>query len=376
MPLETRVFAIPKDPQHPEQYQDAYGLDAAEAVAVVADGVSSAIFSRQWANILVDAVPADIPNPTEKDCFAAWLAQRRQEWSEQIDTSGLAWFQKAKLPTGAFSTLLWVRVMRSEAEEPGSFGALRLHGFAIGDSCLFHVRGGETVRTFPLQNADQFQDNPIVLGSVDLGRDDFLEFNELDEHCYHDDLLVLCTDAVAEWALRESEAGNPPNWDEIWHMNDGQWEDLVAQLRETRQMRYDDTTLLLLRVVPKLAGPELAEPELAEPETAELELAEPEAKPVEEQSEQTSPIAEAVKAIEAAAANEATGESPEAVTEPPAEQSSEEAADDDWAKKFKSAGEQFTEGLEIASGQALRGLKKWKDKAVRKYRDKLKKDQK
>ena len=374
MPLETRILAIPKDSEHPEQFQDAYGLDAAEGIAVVADGVSSAIFSRQWANILVDAVLADTPNPAEKDHFAAWLAQRRQEWSEQIDTSGLAWFQKAKLPTGAFSTLLWVRVLPTESDEPGSFGALRLHGFAIGDSCLFHVRGGETVRVFPVQNSDQFQDNPIVLGSVDLGRDDFLEFNELDEHCYNDDLLVLCTDAVAEWALRESEAGSPPNWDEIWHMNDGQWEDQVAQLRESRQMRFDDTTLLLLRVVPKLAEPELAEPELAEPELAEPELAEPElAEPVEEQSEQSSPIAEAIKAIEAAKANEAVMEPP---AEPPAEQPSEEAAEDDWAKKFKSAGEQFTEGLEIASGQALRGLKKWKDKAMQKYRDKLKKDQK
>ena len=43
--------------------------------------------------------------------------------------------------------------------------------------------------------------------------------------------------------------------------------------------------------------------------------------------------------------------------------------EEDWRQKFKSAGEQVAEGLELASDQAIRGWKKWKQKAVRKYRD-------
>jgi len=339
MPFQARVLALPKDPEHPEHYQDACAIDAVGELAVIADGVASALFSRQWADILTRAVLADVPDPANKDYFAAWLAARRQEWSEQIDTTGLAWFQKAKLPNGAFSTLLWVRLLPVESEQPGVFGALRLHGFAIGDSCLFHLRGGELVRTFPIQKAEELEADPLVLGSVDLNRDDFIEFKQLDEHCYEEDLLVLCTDAIADWALRRIEAGDPPNWDEYWHMSDGQWEDEIARLREGRQMRYDDATLMLLRVVPETIQAEAVSPGetptvVETPET--VEVSPPKPKPEEHHA-------------------------------------GEEA---EWMGKFKSAGEQFSEGVELASDQALRGLKKLKDKAIQKYRQKFKKDKK
>ncbi len=330
MPLQARVFTFPKDPEHPEQYEDAYTMDAAAGVAVVADGVASSLFSRHWAGILTKAVLADVPDPTNQDGFAEWIAKRRREWSEQIDTASLAWFQKAKLPVGAFSTLLWIRLLPVEKEEPGAFGASRLHGFAIGDSCLFHVRRGELVRTYPIQKAEDFQGDPLALGSVDLKRDTLLKFEELDVHCYDDDLLVLCTDAVAEWALRRIESGNPPAWDDYWNVTEEQWRAEITRLREDRQMRYDDATLLLLRVVPEGGAVEVV--------------------PLEE-----APV---------------TTETDETVEQPPAA----DTADDDWKEKFKSAGEQFVEGVELASDGALHGLKKWKKIAVRMCRDKFKKD--
>ena len=156
--------------------------------------------------MLVDAVMAGVPDPNLAEAFAAWLNEQRQAWTEQIDTSTLAWFQRAKLPLGAFSTLLWIQVVETDRDQPGAFGAYRLRGFAIGDSCLFHVRRGELVRSFPLQTSAEFQADPLVLGSIDLKRDHLMRFTALDELCYPDDLLVLCTDALAEWAMRMHEA--------------------------------------------------------------------------------------------------------------------------------------------------------------------------
>ena len=248
MPFESRVFKLAKDTEHPEEYQDAFRVDAARGIAVVADGVASAIFSRQWAEILTEAIVADAPDPQDKQAFGRWLHQRRQEWSEQIDVSCLAWFQRAKLPVGAFSTLLWVRLLETEEDRPGAFGAYRLQGFAIGDSCLFHVRHGEVVRTFPIQKAAELQADPVAIGSVDLKRDQLLQFVTLDEFCFPDDLLVLCTDAVTEWALRLKESGGSPAWDEYWSMTQQDWEEEIAGLRDRRQMRYDDATFILLRV--------------------------------------------------------------------------------------------------------------------------------
>ena len=313
MPFESRIFQLAKDTEYPDEYQDAYGLDAARGIAAVADGVTSSIFARHWAGILAQATVTDAPDPNNNETFTRWLELRRQVWSEGIDTSSLAWFQKAKLPAGAFSTLLWIHILPAEQDQPGAFGAYRLQGFAVGDSCLFHVRHGEVLRTFPVQKAEEFEADPMVLGSVNLNRDHLLQFHRVDELCYLDDLLVLCTDAIAAWAMRLAEAGSPPDWEKYFNLGQQQWRDEIIRLRDRGEMRYDDATLLLLRVVQKA-----------------VEAPPPEDAPV---------IAEVI--------------SPE----------------EDWKQKFKVAGEQVAEGIELASDQAIRGWKKWKQKAVEKYRD-------
>jgi len=329
MPFDARVFKLAKDVERPEEDQDAYALDAAGGIAAVADGVSSAIFSRQWAGVLAEAVIADTPDPDDKAAFARWLAERRQAWSERIDTGGLAWFQKAKLPMGAFSTLLWVRLLPVEQQQEGAFGAFRLQGFAIGDSCLLHVRHGEVLRTFPVQKAEEFQDNPLVLGSVDLSRDHLMEFTSLDELCYPDDLLVLCTDAIGDWALRSLESGNPPDWDAFWDMTQGQWEDEITRLRQGQEMRYDDATLLLLRVVAEGVA-------VGQPRAPGASARPPEFPP------------------------------PGASDEPPPEM-----PEGDWKETLKSAGRQVAEEVEEVSGFLWRGLKRLKNKAAKKYRERF-----
>ncbi len=318
MPFQTRVFKLAKDPERPSEDQDAYAADPGRGLAAVADGVSSALFSRQWAGIIAQTVVADPPDVADGEAFAAWLAERRQQWSEQIDTSGLAWFQKAKLPAGAFTTLLWVRISPAPQQE-GKFGAYRLEGFAVGDSCLFHVRHGEVLRTFPIDDSEQLKDDPIVVGSVDLKRDHLVEFATLDELCYPDDLLVLCTDAVADWALRLMESGETPDFDRYWDMPQETWEAEIAALRDARQMRYDDTTLLLVRLVAE--GVEIGQPQ---------------------QSSFTAP---------------AGSSGDEAPAEP-----------EDWKEKLQNTGRQIADEIEKTSGRIWRGLKKWKDKAVDKYR--------
>jgi hypothetical protein len=261
MPLrfESRVFTLAKDPEQPSAFQDACCVDCDESVAAIADGVSSALFSGPWAAILVEAAVADLPDPTDAEAFSAWLDHQRAHWSASIDTASLAWHQKAKLASGAFSTLLVVRVVAPEASHEGNFGGHRVLAYGIGDSCLLHIRGGELVRTFPLAKADDFLADPIVLGSIDLKRDHLLQFAFLDEMCYDGDQLILCTDALAEWAVRTYESGEGVNWDDFWPMSDEDWSSGIAWLRQERQIRIDDTTMVMLRVVSQTAD-EHAEP--------------------------------------------------------------------------------------------------------------------
>ena len=109
------------------------------------------------------------------------------------------------------------------------------------------------MRSFPLERPEQFETDPIALGSVDLKRDHLLEFAFLDEMCYAGDEFVLCTDAVAEWAARGYATGDPPVWSDFWQMSEDDWRSGVVWLRQERQMRIDDATMLMLRVVDQRA---------------------------------------------------------------------------------------------------------------------------
>jgi len=244
--FQSRVLRLAKDVEHPEQDQDAFRADPGRGVAVIADGVASGIFSRLWAGILTEAVLFDMPNLDDPEAFARWLTLRREAWAAEINVSRLAWHQKPKLRSGAFSTLLWVCLLPDAGS--GEPGAGRLRAFAVGDSCLFHVRQGELLRSFPVQRAAELEADPLVIGSVDLNRDQLLKFHSLDESCRSGDLLVLCTDAVAAWALGLYESGQTPAWQAYWDMTDEAWREEVTGLREQQQMRVDDATLALLRV--------------------------------------------------------------------------------------------------------------------------------
>lgn len=247
MYFDFQVFELPKDVEHPEQNQDAWAVDCRRGVAAIADGVAASLFARHWARILTEAAVAATPDPDCRETFRDWLQSCRETWNGRVDVSRLAWFQKAKLHDGAFSTLLWLMLV-GPSEMPDASG-WRLRGDAVGDSCLFLVREGKVVRAFPITSAEQLEASPMALGSVDLKHDDRVEFERIDEECRPGDLVVLCTDAVAEWAFREQEAGAPADWERFWNMPEEEWQREVAALREQRRMRYDDTTMLLLRVM-------------------------------------------------------------------------------------------------------------------------------
>jgi len=323
MSFESHAFQLAKDPEHPEENQDAYRIDASAGIAAVADGVASGIFSRAWAKILTDAVAAEPPDVVNRDAFALWLGEQRTRWEQEIDVDSLAWFQKPKLREGAFSTLLWVRAADDEPESDERPDTYRFQCVAVGDSCLFLVRDNRIVRSFPIERSEQLEADPVVIGSVDLGRDELVEFQSIDLTCREGDLVVLCTDAVADWALRACESGSPPDWSPLWEMTEEAWQEHVDSLRTQRQMRYDDATLVLLNVgrqVPR---------ETKEP-------------------------ADEVPAAESAP--------------PPF------PADGDWRETLKLLKDQVAEEL---SGQVTKGVGKLKQmkesagSAIRKYRDKL-----
>lgn len=249
MRFQARTFWLSKDADEPEQFQDAFELDAERGIAAIADGVSSAIFSGPWARLLTQAVVAEPPNLEDAAAFQDWLARSRAAWSSQIDLSKLTWYQRPKMVDGAMTTLLWVELHPAEINEDGLAKTYQLRMFAIGDTCLFHLRGGQVLAKFPLETSAEFGLNPAVIASIDRKRDHLLAFKAAEAECLPDDLLVLCTDAIALWAYERAEAGDPVTWENYWDLDAEAWRDEIFSLRDAARMRFDDSTLVLLRVI-------------------------------------------------------------------------------------------------------------------------------
>ena len=272
MRLESRSFCLAKDVETPQFYEDAFHVDTASGAAAIADGVASAVFSGLWARILTQAAVARPPNLEDLAEFQAWLAEQRTAWRGQLDPARLQdWRLGDKMAIGAMSTLLWVTLAPLNGEADAMPGSYRFQSFAIGDCCLFHVRGGQCIRSFPLENSAEFDLTPNMIGSVDRKQDHLLEFQAIEDLFLPGDLLALCTDALAMWALGRQEAGCPVNWEDYWEMPAETWQAEIAVLRGERQMRYDDTTLLLLRTVDETAATEAPASETAaEDDVAEV----------------------------------------------------------------------------------------------------------
>ena len=245
MPATARTFWVPKDLDNEPAYEDAFAVNAERGTAALADGVSSAIFSGAWARALTEAAAADPPH-VEEPSFWDWLAACRQQWRGQLDLGKLNYFQREKLRQvgGAYSTLLWCQ-WADDAEHPA---ALTWEARATGDTGLLHVRGRELLTAFPIATAAELAGDPQTICSTAGRADEHLAFRTANGRAEPGDWLVLCTDALLGWALAEVEAGRPPDWQEWWDYEADTFRARVAALRDERLMRFDDTTLILLRV--------------------------------------------------------------------------------------------------------------------------------
>jgi hypothetical protein len=174
------------------------------------------------------------------------------------------------------------------------------------------------------------------------------------------DLLVLATDALAAWAMRQAEAGHPPAWEDYWDTPAEAWQEEIVRLRSQEEMRYDDTTLVLLRVTDDVPLP-AEEPQSAEPTPAA------EATPVAEvvRDAGPAPIAQVAGQEETAAEPLAPPVLPPPPAPPVAPVGSPPLPD--WAQSISEVTQQVAE----VTDQMLRRMKKFAEIALQRYRDKF-----
>jgi hypothetical protein len=245
MPASYRVFWDTKVGNTAEEYEDAFGSDVedqprSEMRYAVADGATESSYSRHWAQLLVDAYGAGATAPSK---LVRRLPALQVAWREEHQRPDLPWFAAEKLALGAFAALLGIRLI----EGPDGF---RLHAMAAGDCELVVVRGESLHLAWPVLRSVDFGSNPVLLSSVGPveAQRNMLQGRRL--RLLSGDAVLLMTDALAAWFLREAETGVTP-WvtlQEFRRSDEEAFRSWARGLRSAGAMRNDDVTLAILDV--------------------------------------------------------------------------------------------------------------------------------
>jgi len=239
---DIKAFCCPKSGNSVEEYEDAWAHRHTRTPAgirvAVADGATESSFAKLWAVLLAESYVRSELAGAE---FFARLGAARRLWRRRLAGRPLPWFASEKAEQGAFAAFVGVQI---DAHKN------RWTALAVGDSCLMQVddvgKAMRVVKAFPLQKSSQFTMSPYLIGSRSDGEPPNERIQISTGSLRDGDMLLLATDAVAAWLLKQQEDGRP-----LWR-----WlyrklstpENFAAMVAYGRKngLRNDDFTLVRL----------------------------------------------------------------------------------------------------------------------------------
>ncbi len=248
----------------------------------VADGATESLLARRWATMTADEFALARSAVSDASSFADTALALSARWPAVVESytlereeadRPLRWYERPGLEKGAFATLLTFQMNVGDApaddpeppaqpgiprvigdapadapEPPAQPGIPRVIGdwrsAAIGDTCLFHIRGGRLRCAFPLDQSGSFNTSPALLGSCDADRGviaDHVRF-AAGTVAEGDDFFV-CTDAMAAWFIACVEEGGRP-WETLRDLTETGFAEWVSEARWTGGLHNDDVTLV------------------------------------------------------------------------------------------------------------------------------------
>ena len=242
MPLHTPVqwisATLPKSGNLAGENEDAAAGAMGGIRFAIADGATEGWHSGPWARHLARSYVRRAPSPAT---FDHWLELIRGEWIPPSADGPVAWYAAEKEEQGSFATLLGIDLSPSKS----TAGEWAWKAVAIGDSCLFQIRGDEVQTAFPLASADAFGTRPFLVPSSSGAKCPEPEW--LAGRARSDDLLLLATDAAAARIL------DPSGWATALAAVRAALEaldraPLLAWFRDVQQTVNDDITLTAIRL--------------------------------------------------------------------------------------------------------------------------------
>ena len=200
------AWSLPKGGNTAQQNDDAWRVESIPddpgprgLLVALADGATEAVYSGQWARHLVQSAQADWPLLGDAELNER-LETLRASFSPMVaEEKPLPWYVRDKLRIqGSQAALLLASIL---AAGEGTYFAIK--AVSVGDCCLVLLRANGELRAFPIETVADFGVHPALVGT----RSDMpLICTRWEDQLNPGDVLLVCTDAVAKWAMQCWEA--------------------------------------------------------------------------------------------------------------------------------------------------------------------------
>lgn len=284
MSIHICTYSIPKDGNQASENQDASWprchprkkskpltykdkeIPKSGYIFAVSDGASEGLFSGLWARTLASrATPRTEYKDNNSqglnlDILQQWVSMSLNVWGRFMKrrkhtrmklgvplTRLPSWIEEPALEDGGFATLAALQI-----KPKGIWSA-----FAVGDSCIFHVRSNKLLLSFPIKDPIEFENRPYLLGSVcgiDSETKIRLRFSpplKKKNRWKSGDRFYIMSDAIACCFLERCKDGQKP-WIELDSLGsteaDTKFRELVKLWKNEYKLRNDDFTLVSIIV--------------------------------------------------------------------------------------------------------------------------------
>lgn len=224
MLAHVRTFTMPKSGHTSEEYEDAaagpVGAPDGTTRLAIADGATESAFAGVWARTLVE----DFVEPVSAvpETFGEFVHRARRRFGDRLAEreAGQAWYASAKAEEGAHAAFLGLVLYPNHA----------WRAVAVGDCCLLHLREGERLDAWPIDDPASFDHRPALVTSRFEATP---EAATTSSQWAEGDRLLLASDALAAYLLAQNPI--PEDFDDF--------ETFVAKARADG-MHNDDVTLV------------------------------------------------------------------------------------------------------------------------------------
>jgi hypothetical protein len=244
MDVQCDFRQVPKPGSNSEQCEDSFDFSSKTSTAAVCDGASTAFESRRWARLLTKRFAIEPPHEWTRGELLDWTAWVADDWNKSIPWAKLNLFEEGKASAGSAATLVGLQLeASSERAATGTWRCL-----AVGDSCLFQVRGSQLVCKLPVEHSADFTSHPPLLSTDRKISAASLGKLVTDGGTWQEgDRFFLLTDAIAQWFLSQYENDRAP-WELLASSPEPAFETFVHDMQADGLMHKDDVTVFMMGV--------------------------------------------------------------------------------------------------------------------------------